>query len=88
MSRKRSAYQASSTESSSADASLGLFATVESSVTPPAPCDRWLVKRAARISWYGHLTTLSEGSVVSLREYGPDGIARLREQGVEMEPVA
>lgn len=52
-----------------------------------APVSAWRVKTSKRVSWYGHLTLMPAGKVVSLTTCGPDGLARLREQGVELEPM-
>ena len=56
-------------------------------VEAAAPVVRWRVAASARVSLFGHLTSLPAGDVVGLNEYGPEGIARLREQGVVLEPM-
>lgn len=38
-----------------------------------------------RVNYGGGLTTIPVGTIVDLRSYGLQGIARLREQGVKME---
>lgn len=60
----------------------------ESSEAPAAPVvARWQVAATKRVSLFGQLTTLSRGSIVSVAEYGPQAIERLREQGVVLEPM-
>lgn len=65
-------------------------------VEPPKPSPEMMsgkmtkfrVKTSKMISWYGSMTTLSAGSIVDWSGYGgPAGIARLVEQGVELEPI-
>jgi len=51
------------------------------------PPRRYRVKRGQMISWGGAMTYLAEGAVVSVEGYGPMGIARLHEMGVELEPM-
>lgn len=55
----------------------------------PAPVQptAWKVGATVRVSLFGQLTTIHAGTVVSVPEYGAQGIARLREQGVQLEPV-
>lgn len=57
-------------------------------VQPPvaAPVTVWRVTRTAKVSLRGQLTTLTAGKLVSVRSYGTDGIAMIRQQ-VELEPV-
>lgn len=59
--------------------------------TPPVPPSvapsRWRVIETKRVSWYGHLTVLHAGVEISVNEYGPDGIARMCEQGLKLEPM-
>jgi len=54
---------------------------------PPPPTTHWRVGETRRVALFGHLTTLTKGDHVSVFEYGPEGIARLLEQGVALEPV-
>lgn len=56
-------------------------------IVPPAAPSRWRILETKRVSWYGHLTVLHAGVEISVSEYGPDGIARLREQGLKLEPM-
>lgn len=51
------------------------------------PVVRWRVAVAKRVSLFGHMTNLSAGDVVALNEYGREGIERLREQNVVLEPM-
>lgn len=52
-----------------------------------APVRAWTVARDARVSLFGQLTVLPAGSRVSAAEYGPDGVARIVAQGVELVPA-
>lgn len=54
---------------------------------PSATPTAWRVVKTARVSWWGAMTTLPAGKVVQLSTCGPEGLARLREQGVELEPM-
>lgn len=57
-------------------------------VAPAQPAaSKWRVGETKQVSMFGHMTTITQGDVVSVSEYGPEGIARLREQGVALEPV-
>lgn len=58
----------------------------EPAAPAPAP-SRWTVLADVRVSLFGHMTNLTSGTVVSVNEYGPEGISRLLEQGVALEPM-
>lgn len=89
MGRKRN------TNTTSNDTAPLALVPVEETVDPlPMPtsesfsvCSSWRVRKTMRVSWFGHVTTMPAGKIVSLASCGPDGIARLREQGVELEPM-
>ena len=49
---------------------------------------KWIVLEDQVVSLFGQMTTLPAGTVVSARSYGPEGVRRIMEQGVLMEPVA
>lgn len=74
-----------------AQAPLALEGVVENPPAEAAPepvvVTRWRVLETKRVSWYGHLTMIPAGSEVSLAEHGPEGVVRLQEQGVKLEPV-
>jgi len=53
----------------------------------PVPVTRWQVMATSRVSLFGHLTYLHAGTVIALSEYGPEGIERIRDQGVVLEPM-
>jgi hypothetical protein len=64
-------------------------AEVPSTPAPVPPAvTRWRVLESRRVSWFGHLTMMPAGEVITLAEYGPEGVVRLREQGVQLEPLA
>ena len=47
------------------------------------------VKATKMVSWRGHLTTIREGTIIRDHNYdGPEGIARLRDSGVELEELS
>lgn len=50
--------------------------------------EAWKVVEAARASLYGQTVSLSPGKILRAAVYGQDALARLREQGVVLEPVA
>ena len=57
----------------------------------PAPIanpTKWVVLEDQRVSLFGQVTLLPAGTVVSAASYGPVGIKRIMEQGVQLEPVA
>lgn len=59
-------------------------------VAAPAPAvkvTRYKVAEGKTISWYGNVTHLPAGTVVSVESYGDDGIARLTDAGVKLEPI-
>jgi hypothetical protein len=56
-------------------------------VPAPVAPTAWKVGATVRVSLFGQITTLPEGTLVTARSYGLQGIARLREQGVKLEPV-
>lgn len=60
---------------------------IEAPAVSAPPVMQWRVGETKRVALFGHLTTLTKGDVVSVGEYGPEGIERLREQGVALEPV-
>lgn len=49
--------------------------------------DTWMVVEEAVVSLFGQMTTLPVGTIVSARSYGPQGVKRIIEQGVMLEPV-
>ena len=54
---------------------------------PTAPPSIWMVLEDKVVSLFGQITTLPAGTIVSARSYGPQGVKRIMEQGVMMEPV-
>lgn len=56
-------------------------------VPAPVAPTAWKVAATARVSLFGQLTTLPAGTIVSVREYSVQGIKRLHDQGVKLEPV-
>lgn len=59
----------------------------EQESVPAAPPVKWLVMQEARVSLFGQITTLPEGSFVSVTSYGEEGIRRIMRQGVLLMPV-
>lgn len=60
----------------------------EASPAPIANPTKWVVLEDQRVSLFGQMTLLPAGTVVSAASYGPVGIKRIMEQGVQLEPVA
>lgn len=60
---------------------------IEAPVVSAPSASQWRVGETKRVALFGHMTTITKGDVVSVNEYGPEGIERLREQGVALEPV-
>ena len=50
----------------------------------PSPTSEWVVQKDQAISWYGNTTVMQKGSVVSIQNYGVDGMRKLVEQGVKL----
>lgn len=48
---------------------------------------KWLVLGDHRVSLFGQITTLPAGTVVTLASYGHEGMRRILEQGVLLEPL-
>lgn len=48
---------------------------------------KWMVLEDQTVSLFGHMTLLPAGTVVSAASYGPAGIKRIMEQGVQLAPV-
>lgn len=48
---------------------------------------QWVVLEDTVVSLFGQMTTLSAGTVVSARSYGPEGVKRILQQNVMMEPI-
>lgn len=61
----------------------------EGQPTAPKPplATRWRVVETRKISWFGQITTINAGDVIGLSGYGADGIARIVEQGVKLDPI-
>lgn len=101
--RSRSTVTAAPVEVATATADASVVAPVDAPATLPdapvvpnidapvvpsaAPVSRWRVVETRRVSWFGHLTFVHAGTIVSVNEYGPDGVLRLKEQGVVLEPL-
>lgn len=60
---------------------------VEEEPTPIANPTQWMVLEEKVVSLFGQMTTLSVGTVVSARGYGAEGVRRIMQQGVIMEPI-
>lgn len=60
----------------------------EEAPTPIANPTKWVVLEDQMVSLFGQMTLLPAGTVVSAASYGPVGIKRIMEQGVQLEPVA
>lgn len=62
----------------------------ESAVTDAEPtrAEKYRVKNTKLISHFGVLTRMTAGDVIRHAGYGDLGIARLRQSGVELEPLA
>lgn len=54
---------------------------------PAMPPSKWLVLEDCRVSLFGQITTLPEGTIVSIGSYGHEGVRRMLEQGVLLEPL-
>ena len=54
---------------------------------PSKPVSKWLVLEDQTVSLFGQMTLLPAGTVVSAASYGPAGIKRIMEQGVELAPL-
>lgn len=48
---------------------------------------KWMVLEDQMVSLFGHMTLLPAGTVISAASYGPTGIKRIMEQGVQLAPV-
>jgi hypothetical protein len=48
---------------------------------------KWLVLQDQTISLFGQMTLLSAGTIVSAGAYGPQGVKRIMEQKVMLEPI-
>ena len=48
---------------------------------------KWMVLADQTVSLFGQMTLLPAGTVVSAASYGPAGIKRIMEQGVELAPL-
>lgn len=59
---------------------------VEEEAQAPVPT-AWVVLEKAKVSLYGQITTLPAGSTISVGSYGEDGIRRIMQQGVKLEPL-
>lgn len=66
----------------------GAPAYEEAAPAPIANPTKWVVLEDQRVSLFGQMTLLPAGTVVSAASYGPVGIKRIMEQGVQLEPVA
>lgn len=55
---------------------------------PAALPTKWVVLEDCRVSLFGQITTLPEGTIVSIGSYGHEGVRRMLEQGVLLEPLA
>jgi hypothetical protein len=54
---------------------------------PVALPAKWVVVEDCRVSLFGQITTLPAGTIVSLASYGHEGVRRMLEQGVFLEPA-
>lgn len=54
---------------------------------PAKAATKWLVLEDRTVSLFGQMTLLPAGTVVSAASYGPAGIKRIMEQGVELAPL-
>ena len=61
---------------------------VEEAPAPIANPTKWVVLEDQMVSLFGQMTLLPAGTLVSAASYGPVGIKRIMEQGVQLEPVA
>ncbi len=48
---------------------------------------KWVVVEDCRVSLFGQITTLPAGTIVSIGSYGHEGVRRILEQGVYLEPL-
>ena len=48
---------------------------------------KWMVLEDKTVSLFGQMTLLPAGTIVSAGSYGPQGVKRIMEQGVMLEPV-
>ena len=60
----------------------------EEAPAPIANPTKWVVLEDQMVSLFGQMTLLPAGTLVSAASYGPSGIKRIMEQGVQLEPVA
>ena len=60
----------------------------EEASAPIANPTKWVVLEDQMVSLFGQMTLLPAGTLVSAASYGPVGIKRIMEQGVQLEPVA
>lgn len=60
----------------------------EAAPAPIANPTVWVVLEDQMVSLFGQMTLLPAGTLVSAASYGPVGIKRIMEQGVQLEPVA
>lgn len=60
----------------------------EAAPAPIANPTKWVVLEDQMVSLFGQMTLLPAGTLVSAASYGPVGIKRIMEQGVQLEPVA
>ena len=61
-------------------------AALELAEEPPPPA-RYVVRRKVTVSWGRQMLRLSEGDVVTDANLGPGACMRLREMGVDLEPI-
>ncbi len=61
--------------------------SVEEVVEPEMVPTKWVVLEEARVSLFGHITTLPEGTKLSLAAYGESAIRRIIQQGVKLAPI-
>lgn len=60
---------------------------IEEETPPITNPTQWVVLEEKVVSLFGQMTTLSVGTVVSARSYGPEGVKRILQQDVMMEPI-
>ncbi len=54
---------------------------------PATISTKWMVLEDQTVSLFGHMTLLPAGTVISAASYGPAGIKRIMEQGVQLAPL-
>jgi hypothetical protein len=84
MSRKRKYQQDAAVEQLFVEQAAPVVTVDSDALIGPS---KWTVAQTTKVSLFGYFTVLARGTVISLADYGPQNVERLREQGVVLEPM-